>query len=100
VEVMIEGRSRAEASVGQAAKAGSSLDAITSAVARINDMNTQIASAAEEQTTVAEEVNRSIFSISGVANQCSEGCNQTASAGRQLASLAADMQALVGQFRL
>jgi methyl-accepting chemotaxis protein len=100
VKVMIEGRSRAEASVGQAAKAGSSLDAITNAVARINDMNTQIASAAEEQTTVAEEVNRSIVSISGVASQCSEGCNQTAGASQQLASLAADMQSLVGQFRV
>lgn len=49
-------------------QAGLSLDAISRLIYTINDMNAQIASASEEQTAVAEEVNRSMTHISQAAD--------------------------------
>jgi methyl-accepting chemotaxis protein len=100
VQVMGQGRSRAQASVEQAARAGHSLDSIVSSVSTINDMNTQIASAAEEQGAVAEEINRNIVTISQIANQTATGAEQTAKAGQELAQLAGRLQSVVGRFKV
>ncbi len=100
VGVMDQGRSQAQASVEQAAVAGESLQAITSAVAKINEMNAQIASAADEQTSVAEEINRNIVNISDGVNQTTQGTQQTAQASEELARLAADLEARIGQFKV
>ncbi|MFZ5593945.1 MAG: methyl-accepting chemotaxis protein [Pseudomonadota bacterium] len=99
VQVMIQGRSQAQASVQQAAKAGESLEAITRAVSNITDMNTQIASAAEEQSAVAEEINRNILIISQVGDQSATGAQQTAAASEELARLAIQLRSLVTQFK-
>ena len=63
VNVMNQSQSQAKDSVEQAAMANESLVAIASMIAQINDMNMQIASAAEEQSSVAEEINKNIISI-------------------------------------
>lgn len=52
------GQARSQESVDQVALAGSSLEHITLAVEAIRDMNRQIATAAEEQTSVAEDISR------------------------------------------
>ena len=84
----------------QSNQAGRSLDAIAALIGTINSMNAQIASAAEEQTAVAEEINRSVHHIAdavdGVARDATEGA-QTA---RELNGLAEQLQQLVGQFRI
>lgn len=100
VKVMVEGRNRAQASVKQAAQAGESLESITQAVANITDLNTQIASAAEEQSAVAEEINRNIITISQVGQQTSLASQQTMVASEELARLAAQLQNVVSQFRV
>ncbi len=100
VSVMASGRQSAKESVDQASEAGESLDAITQAVSSITDMNVQIASAAEEQSSVAEEMNRNIVSISNVANETAQGADETAQEGEVLAGQAVELQGLVQQFRL
>jgi len=100
VQVMETGQSQAQASVEQAAKAGASLELITQAVATISDMNTQIAGAAEEQTAVAEDINRNIVSITQIAEQSAQGSQQTASASGELARLAVQLQEMVAQFKV
>ena len=100
VQVMEQGRQLTEQSVEQSGKAGSSLDAITAAVSSITDMNLQIASAANEQSHVAEEMARNINEISAVSEETAEGAEQTAQASQQLADLAAQLQHLVGQFKV
>jgi len=100
VQVMEKGRSQAEASVAQAAKAGDRLEGITRSVSDITEMNTQIATASEEQSTVVEEINRNVTNISGVADQTAEAAEQTAQASHQLGELAMRLQGLVAQFKL
>ncbi len=100
VEAMDGGRGRAETCVEQAARAGEALEAITKEIASIADMNAQIASAAEEQTAVAEEINRNVVNIGHVTEQSAQGAKQTAEAGESLSGLAAQLQGMVGRFKL
>ncbi|MFQ5642684.1 MAG: methyl-accepting chemotaxis protein [Thiogranum sp.] len=100
VEVMYKSREETQSVVEQARKASTSLSAISTAVARINDMSTQIASAAEEQSATTEEINRNITNISEMASETSTGAQQTATASGDLARLGAELQKVVGQFKV
>lgn len=100
VAVMEESQQYAESSRKSASEAERSLDAITAAVTTINDVNTQVASSAEEQSAVAEEMNRNVTSISDAAEGNAQGARQTTDASEQLARLAAELQELVGHFRV
>lgn len=100
VGVMQQGREQAEVSVGHASHAGESLTTITRAISSINDMNTQIASAAEEQSAVAEEINRNIVNINDMAVMISDGSQQTSEAGNELETQASKLQAIVSRFRI
>lgn len=100
VKAMQQGQTQAQQGLTQAAQAESALQIISNSVTNINDMNIQIATAAEEQSSVAEEINRNIVNISQSADATAEGAKQTASAGDELAKLAVRLQTLVGQFKV
>jgi methyl-accepting chemotaxis protein len=100
VQVMEVSKQKSEHGVAQATAAAEALNTINQAVERINTMNTQIASAAEEQSTVTEEINRNIVNINNVAEQTSEGSKQAAQASDDLARLAEQLKKLVGQFKV
>ncbi|MCU7922437.1 MAG: methyl-accepting chemotaxis protein, partial [Candidatus Thiodiazotropha sp. (ex Dulcina madagascariensis)] len=100
VQVMETGKTKTLVGVEQAAAAGKALETINAAVESINNMNTQIASAAEEQSSVTEEINRNITNISQVAEQTSSGAAQTAQASDDLARLAEQLKGLVAQFKV
>lgn len=100
VDVMQRGRTQAEQGVARAARAGESLDAIRHAVNQINDMNTQIASAAEEQTAVSEEMNRNIISINQVAVETAQGGQLVRQASEGLNRLTGESRSLLAQFQL
>ena len=98
VKVMDEGRKQARASVEQAASAGDSLRTITSVVVSINDMNTQIASAAEEQSAVAEEMNRNIVNINQVAEETAGGARDTSAVAVGMVDLVEKLRQEVSRF--
>ena len=100
VEVMNSGREQARRGVAQAADAGASLEQIAQAVARINDMNTQIASAAEEQQAVAEDINRNTISIRESTQAIFDGARHDATTAQGLSQLAGELLAVVERFRL
>ena len=100
VSVMGKSQEQAQSGVDQAREAMQSLDAITRAVDTINEMNTQIASAAEEQAAVSEEINRNVTSISQISEQTASGTEQTTAAADELAKLAAELQQLISQFKI
>lgn len=100
VAVMQSSCSKAQAGKQQVTSAGHMLDQISNAVATINDMNAMIASAAEEQSSVAEEINRNVTSVSQIAEETSEASRQNVATSTQLAALASQLQRLVHMFRL
>lgn len=99
VEGMMSGKDQASESVTQAESAGNSLTVISERVMTIRDMNTHIASAAEEQSAVAEDINRNINEIAGIAEENASSTSQTTDTSQSLARLANELQTLVNQFK-
>ena len=85
------GQSRSEAGAEQVANAGAMLRQITASVESIRDMNRQIATAAEEQTAVAEDISRNLTEIASIASSNQEQVEQTEAASRDLHSLSAQL---------
>ncbi len=83
VQVMEQSQSRTQRSVEQADAAAEALQAITQAVSLINDMNNQIASAAEEQSAVAEDINRNVTNIGQVAQDVAGGAEEASPGERR-----------------
>jgi methyl-accepting chemotaxis protein len=81
-------------------QAGVSLDAIGQLIETINDMNAQIASASEEQTAVAEEVNRSMTQIAQSVETVADDAQSGAQTARSLTELGSRLGGLVRQFRI
>jgi methyl-accepting chemotaxis protein len=100
VRVMGEERDRAQESVREAASAGTSLGSITQVVKTINEMNAKIATAARDQSTMAEEINRNMNVISEISDQTAGGANETASAAQNLADQASRLQDTVRKFKV
>ena len=97
---MEKGQTKAQATLDQVKSAEQTLSVISQAVARIKEMNAQIATAAEEQGSVAEEINRNVVAIRDLALASTEGAEQTAVASGQQARLAADLQATAATFTI
>ncbi|MND99892.1 Methyl-accepting chemotaxis protein CtpH [compost metagenome] len=100
VRVMEDSQEKTSQSVVQAANAAQALKSITDAVSVINNMNTQIASAAEEQSAVAEDINRNVSNIGQVANELATGAGESSAASAELTTLAEQQLRLVSQFRI
>lgn len=100
VSAMEKSREQAKVSVEYAASAGDSLEVINQSASTISDMNTQIASAAEEQGSVAEEVNRNVVNITQIADSTAESTNELLAANDNLNSLADQLRTMIGRFRL
>ena len=100
VEAMERSQSQAEAGVEQATRVGQVLHSIASAVGRVNDMNSQIASAAEKQSAVAEEVKRNVATIQQASDGAAAGIDEAAGASGELARLADGLQGMVRRFRI
>ncbi|PLX59828.1 methyl-accepting chemotaxis protein [Sedimenticola selenatireducens] len=100
VQAMNQSREQARSVVDQSSLARSSLTTIVDSVSKIDEMSSQIATAAEEQSTVTEDMNRNIVRINDMATQNALCANQTSQAGQALARMAAELQGLVGQFRV
>jgi len=100
VKVMEGAQSKAQESSDLVEKAAISLATIAGSVSAINDMNTLIASAAEEQSAVAGEMQANMNNIREVADRSAEGAQQTAQASEELARLAAEQQSLMSKFKM
>ncbi|SME99552.1 Methyl-accepting chemotaxis protein [Pseudomonas sp. LAMO17WK12:I1] len=81
-------------------RAGELLLEIAEGVASISDRNLQIASAAEEQSAVSEDINRNVNEINDLVIQVSAGAEQTAITSQELARLAEHQQRLVNRFKV
>ncbi|GAA60806.1 hemolysin secretion protein [Pseudoalteromonas sp. BSi20652] len=77
-----------------------SLGAVTSSVTAINDMSTQIATAAMEQSSVSEEINRNVFAIQEIVNELTISSKTTSTVSEHLAGRGESLGNLVGQFKI
>ena len=91
VRAIESGQQRSEEGVTQVTEAGATLQMITSAVEAIRDMNRQIATAAEEQTSVAEDISRNLTEITAIATANQENVQRTESAGQNLQVLSGQL---------
>ncbi|SEN33782.1 methyl-accepting chemotaxis sensory transducer with Cache sensor [Pseudomonas sp. ok266] len=86
-------------SVTRIGEARESFGQIRESVDVIRDMNTQIATAAEEQHQVAEDINRHISQIHGDAQLVAELANSARLDSQSLAGLSNELDGLVRRFR-
>ncbi|MDQ0124476.1 methyl-accepting chemotaxis protein [Pseudomonas lini] len=98
--IMDNSRSLTDSSVELTRRAGGSLANITRTVSAIQSMNQQIAAAAEQQSAVAEEINRSVLNVRDVSEQTSAASEETAASSVELARLGTHLQMLVGRFKV
>ena len=91
VRAIESGQARSEQGVGQVTEAGQMLQRITEAVEAIRDMNRQIATAAEEQTAVAEDISRNITEITSIATINQQNVERTETASQNLHGLSAQL---------
>jgi len=99
VMAMGSGQEQTRQTLDHAAAADESLANIVGLVNTISDMNAQIAGAAEEQTSVAQELDRNVMHIAQLAEQAQGNGEQTSSASADLAALSTELRGLVGQFK-
>ncbi|EAR54650.1 putative methyl-accepting chemotaxis protein [Photobacterium sp. SKA34] len=100
VNIMDDSRHLSETSVDDANAAAVSLSQITTAVNTINDMATQIASAAEEQSSVTSEITRNTEGIRDVSNELAVEADEAAKQAAELSNLSHELQQEISRFKL
>jgi methyl-accepting chemotaxis protein len=99
VEVMEASQQQAGESVEQASRAHGALEEITRAVDTITQMSSQIATAAEEQSAVAEDINRNIVEITHLADETSRDSSESYMASGKMSQEVDELIGLLGEFR-
>jgi methyl-accepting chemotaxis protein len=100
VTVMQASQKQSEETMETAASANDSLGRITNAVGLITEMNTQIASAAEQQTAVADEISQSVQQIADIADRSSRNAGEMSTMSSTMAEIERRLSELVSRFRV
>jgi methyl-accepting chemotaxis protein len=100
VKAIMTGHSQADVTLTKVNLSVSVLEQIIQAVGTIHQMNEQIARAAQEQSGVADEINRNVSNIRDVSHTIRAEAATSAENGRELSALADKQQQLVGQFKV
>lgn len=100
VVMMESSRTLASLTHEHAQEAGAELAAITRTVSEIQAMNIQIATAAEEQSAVAEEINVNVDNVNNIADQSAAAVEETSASALELARLSQSLQSLVARFKI
>ncbi len=100
VRAMCNSRAMASNTQTLAQATGQSLERIAQSIAEINDRNMLIATASEEQSHVAREVDRNLVNIQDLSTQTAAGAHQTSASSQELSRLAISFNDLVGKFKV
>ncbi len=100
VTVMENSRTSTQVTADKAMATQGALDTISASIQGVNDMITQIASAAEQQSSVAEEINRNVVNIVNLSNDTAQASEQTSQASAELNTLAEQLKLLVHRFKI
>ncbi|UEX78605.1 methyl-accepting chemotaxis protein [Spiribacter halobius] len=97
--VMERGERSARSVADEVTRAVSAFEAVQAAVGRIHDMNAHIATAAEEQSATAEEINRNVQRVNGAVGTTADQAEASAAAAGRLVEMVDELQGLLRQFR-
>ncbi|QUX93274.1 methyl-accepting chemotaxis protein [Marinomonas sp. A3A] len=100
VASMEDSRKSATSSVEEARTVGLSLVELQSSMAEIRDLSMQIATAAEEQSAVAQEIKQNVLEISEMSEQAALGSDQSEKDSEGLSKLASHQKQLLSQFKI
>jgi len=98
VSAMEAGQTRTDDCVSHSNLAADSLDTIHGSIELINDMNTQIASAVEQQSAVADEISRSVYNIRDMSEQNLEAVETSSSTSEGMLQISQGFSELSSQF--
>lgn len=98
VEAMEEGAQRAEYCLQQGEKTVSSFNLINQAIERINHLNIQIATAVEQQSAVAEEINQSVVVIRSASESNLDGMHRSSASSKSMNQMSSGLRELALQF--
>jgi len=99
VKVMNEGSEKASSTVELAATSANALEKIVDSVGTISEMNIQIATAAEEQSSVAQEIDQSIVRISKLSEESRENSNRVSNSTSDLNNLGNKLNQIISTFK-
>ncbi|GGI92291.1 methyl-accepting chemotaxis protein [Shewanella gelidii] len=100
VSAMEESQQSCGRSVDSSRAISDSLGSVTSAVTAINDMSTQIATAATEQSSVTEEINRNVYAIQEIVNDLTQSSEGAAGISQTVSREGENLSKLVNQFKV
>lgn len=100
VQAMVRSQESGTATVDQANSANESLDAISQSIVVINEMNMQIATAANQQSQVSEDINQNIQKIADKSQEVVFKVQSSEKAFAALASNCKQLDTLIGQFKI
>jgi methyl-accepting chemotaxis protein len=100
VLAMDSSRDKARVAVDKAGAIDSALQLISDSINKINDMSSGIATSAEEQSAVAEEINSNFDNINSMTHQTAEGAAKSSHAGTELKGVVTELQSMVAQFKV
>ncbi|MBY6197414.1 methyl-accepting chemotaxis protein [Vibrio hangzhouensis] len=99
VSAIQEGSQLADSTATHVQQAVAALSSIFESISAINDMNSQIVRAAEEQQSVSAEVNQNVSNIRDLSAQILDKAGDSEQVGREINQLSAQQQSLMNQFK-
>ena len=100
VLAMNTGQEKAEGAGVQSVEAGKALELISVAIKDITDKNGLIATASEEQTSVSEEINKSLVTLLGSSNESSVGVERISGSSEELSNLAGELKEVIIKYKV
>ncbi len=97
---MQDGQQKSERGVEHAQNVAASLSNISESISTVQAQSTQIAEATNQQTIVAEDINRSLVAISSVSDKASDNAGQLAADATRLSEVAGELREVINQFKL
>lgn len=99
-KVMQQGKERSEKGVEKTASVVAALERISESIGTVQSQSGHIANATEQQSVVAEDINRSLVKITGLSDRTSEHAFELAAQATQLSGVANELQKVVNQFKI
>ena len=98
VATVVRAQDQAQTGIEKSQESAHILDKLFSSIGNINDLNTLVASAAEEQSTVAREVNKNIRHISELSSHVQNQAAQAENQGSSLKTLSNNLTGIINRF--